>query len=400
MLALVKNQLVMGSLVDGQFSNQVTDQNGLTINIKRPPLFITKDGAALQAQDVVSGSVDVKVNQYKNVHVKYGDLETVQSVNDLLNSNVMASAASTLSHTLDLFLHDQLLKFNSWVGTAGETIKTPQQFNKVHTRLMNNSAPNANLNAVIGFEDAELIRGNLVGTDIGGINRSALERVRVPMLSEINVFGTQNIKTIVNGTRTNGTIDGAAQEVNYADVSETTNISQTLAVAGLGAAATVSKGEVFTIAGVNAVNVRNGQVLPYLQQFTVLQDAVADGTGDATLTISPAIIVLGSSDTNTAFATVDSSPANAAAVTFRGTASQPYQVRAAFNKQGIALVSARLQTPFSDTSEFVSDPETGIGIRYWRGSSITTGDHIHRWDMIYGAEVTDFRFGSRVDGAV
>jgi hypothetical protein len=37
----------MGRLVDGQFKDQVTDENGLTVNVKRPPRFIDKkDGTA------------------------------------------------------------------------------------------------------------------------------------------------------------------------------------------------------------------------------------------------------------------------------------------------------------------------------------------------------------------
>ena len=61
MLLLLKNQLVFGRLVDGQFKDQVTDENGLTINVKRPPRFVdSKDGtAALVPQDIVTGTAPV-----------------------------------------------------------------------------------------------------------------------------------------------------------------------------------------------------------------------------------------------------------------------------------------------------------------------------------------------------
>lgn len=39
MLLLAKNQLVTGRLVTGKFKNEVTDENGLSINVKRPPRF-------------------------------------------------------------------------------------------------------------------------------------------------------------------------------------------------------------------------------------------------------------------------------------------------------------------------------------------------------------------------
>ena len=50
MLYYVKNHLVMGRLVDTRFINQVTDQNGLKINVKRPPRFVATSGPALAAQ--------------------------------------------------------------------------------------------------------------------------------------------------------------------------------------------------------------------------------------------------------------------------------------------------------------------------------------------------------------
>ena len=151
--------------------------------------------------------------------------------------------------------------------------------------------------------------------------------------------------------------------------------------------------------------VRTGQArqaLPYLRQFVVTEDAVANGAGAATLQVWPHIVVPGTggaeADTNTAFATVSAAPADDALLTFFAPANTVVPTRAAWNKQAIQLVSARLETPMSDTSSFATDPETGISIRYWRGSDIATGRHIHRWDMIYGAKVVDPRLGARYSG--
>jgi hypothetical protein len=405
MLLLLKNQLVTGRLVNGSYTNQVTDENGLSQSVKRPPRFIAKSGASLQAQDIVTGSEVIAVDQYKNVHISVGDLEYVQSYNQLMRNQTMLSAASELAHDVDKFLNAKFKDFFSWVGTPGQVISSPAEYFPAHTRLMEQSAPNADLSGVLAFGDTEGIRASLVGGDIQGINRTALERTRVPLMSEIDSYATQNLSSVVTGSRTNGAIAGASQEVNYRDVKDNARMSQTLDVDGLGAAGTVSAGEVFTIAGVQAVNPRTREVVEpaRLQQFTVLEDATADGAGAATLTISPAIIVVGSSDgvstdANTAFGTVDAAPADNAVVTWLGSASTSYQQRAVFNRQAISLVSARLHTPFTGESSFATDEETGISIRYWRGSDISTGAHIHRWDMIYGGEVMDNFLGTRING--
>ena len=50
-------------------------------------------------------------------------------------------------------------------------------------------------------------------------------------------------------------------------------------------------------------------------------------------------------------------------------------------------------------ASYAIDPDTGISVRYWRGSDITTGNHIHRWDCMYGAAVLDQFLGTRVCGS-
>ena len=416
MLLLLKNQLVTGRLVDGQFKDQVTDENGLIINVKRPPRFIAKSGATLQAQDLVTGSVPVTVDQYTNVHISIGDLEYVQSYNALMQNETMKSAASTLAHKIDSFLQDKTLGFHSWVSgastggvnmltaNAAKSIASPVQAMGAHTRLMSQGCPNANLSATVQFVDGELIRGSLLGSFTPQINVTALERVKIPLISEIDWYATQQNPTLTTGTRT-GTAEavvGGATNVNYRDVK--TTMSQNLPVDNTtGATDTYKKGEVFTISGVYAWDWRRQQKLPYLQQFTLLADAAAVGNA-VTFSISPPIIVQGtndgvSTDANTAFATVDSIPADDATLTFIGAASTGYTVRSAWHKQAIALVSARLQMPFTGVASFAVDPDTGIAIRYWRGSDISTGAHVHRWDMIYGAQVMDPFLGTRVGGS-
>jgi len=433
MLMLAKNQLVTGKLVTGKFKNEVSDENGLTISVKRPPRFARNDASAmnasLAAQDIIAGSVPVAVDQYAKVHVSVGDIEYVQSYNELMKNETMKSAASTLAHQIDSHLQRQIAKFSSYAGGTGafatdpgNFIGSPAEFNKVHTMLMDRGAPNSDLCSTVLFNDGEEIRGSLIGGNIDGINKTALERSRIPLLSEIDVYATQQCPSITNGTRVAGAtsaIDGGTLSVNYRDVRST--MVQTIHLDGQTAAKTIVVGEKFTIAGVFAYDWRNQVALPYLQTFTVVGGAstasgtVANGSplgtaittdagGDIDLIISPPIIVPNTNDgtstaANTAFATCSAAAANDAVVTHLGAASNTRRFRAAWHKSAITLVSAKLQTPFTGESSFATDPDTGISIRYWRGSDISTGAHIHRWDCLYGAQNLDPLMGSEISGA-
>lgn len=428
MLLLLKNQLVMGKLVDGQFKDEVTNENGLTVNVKRPPRFLDKkDGTAnLAVQDLLVGTAPLTVDQYSKVHISVGDIEYVQSFNALMANETMKSAASTLAHSVDGYLTGQFYKFHSWVAGGlnseqdsvdatdpTQVIRSPNVIMAAHTRLMSQGVPNDSLSGVVTYTDGEKVRGSML-TDFLPDNATALRKARLPVISEVGWYSSQNVQTLTAGTRaqgdgstTGGAVNGANQNVNYRDVRGSAGVkgmTQNIAVDGLGANTTVKRGEVFTIQNVFAWDWRNQQPLEYLQQFTVLADAVASGGGAiAALSISPAIIVRGTSDGvstdgNSAFGTVDSIPADNAFIQFAGAASAKMRVKAAFQKRAISLVSTRLQMPFTGVASFAVDQDTGIAIRYWRGSDISTGAHIHRWDMMYGADVLDPFLGTRISG--
>lgn len=425
MLLLLKNQLVFGRLVDGQFKNDVTDENGLRISVKRPPRFVDKkDGTAnLATQDILTGSAVVAVDQYSKVHISIGDIEYVSSYNALMQNATMRSAASTLAHSIDKFISGQTKKFFSWarggtpgvnasiyanaMASPGLAVQSPGQAMVGHTRLMDQGVPNESLSGVVTFEDGQFIRGSLMSDFMpADINRPAMEKVRIPIISEIDWYATQQLPTITTGTRTQGDgsstgaqIDNGTLSVNYRAVKDT--MVQTIHIDGL-STGTVLLGEVFTIQNVFAWDWRAQQVLPYLQQFTVTADGV-NVAGDMDLIISPPLIVQGSSDgvstdANTAFATVNAAAVDGAYIQFAGAASTALRIRSAFHKRAISLVSARLHTPFTGVSSFATDPDTGISVRYWRGSDIATGQHVHRWDCIYGGEVMDPFLGTRIAG--
>ncbi len=102
---------------------------------------------------------------------------------------------------------------------------------------------------------------------------------------------------------------------------------------------TVKKGTVFTIGSVYAVNPQTKEVSTDLQQFVVTADVTADGSGYATLSISPAIYTTGS------LANVNSFPVDGAAITPVGAASTGYKQNLAFHKNSFRLATVPLIMP-------------------------------------------------------
>lgn len=129
---------------------------------------------------------------------------------------------------------------------------------------------------------------------------------------------------------------------------------------------TVKKGTVFTIDTVYAVNPQTKRQYDHLQQFVVTEDATADGSGYATLSISPAIYTTGANQNVSAF------PADGDAITPVGSASTSYVQNLAYHKDAFRLATAPLIMPKSSSVQFA-------GQYRYKGMNVAV---VYDWDQL------------------
>jgi hypothetical protein len=166
----------------------------------------------------------------------------------------------------------------------------------------------------------------------------------------------------------------------------------TLVVEGLTTTTgTVTKGTVFTIAGVNAVHPITKQDLGFLQQFSVQEDATADGSGYASLTVEPAMYTSASKGLQniTAF------PADGATITPIGAASTGYKQNLAFHKSAFRMVSVPLVTP-GGVDMAAQRTVDGMTIRVIRDYDILTDKLIMRLDFLGGMAAIRREWATRI----
>jgi hypothetical protein len=398
MLIHLKNNLVMGKLVTTEFKNEYK-KIGNTLYVKRPPEFVVREGAVAQVQDVVEGEVPIVMDRQRGVDLEFTSLEDTLTVDDLLKSAVMQAQAAQLAQTIDSDLMAMTLEFPSWVGTPGQDINSATDFFRGPERLDLMAIPQDKRCGVLSPLDYWALAGSFTNLPVQEqIAISALERARLPLVGNVQPYMTQSVVNLTTGTRAAtgaATIAGANQNVTYASIANN-DYKQTLNLANLTAGHTIKAGEVFTIGSgstaVNFVNPRTKQDTGQLAQFVVLADAVADGSGNVTVTIANPIIISG------AYQTVTRAPGNGAAVSFVGVASTAYRQNAVFHKSAIALVFAKLSDPFTGQASYATDPGTGVTVRYWRTSDGVNDTHLHRWDVLYGVKNVDRRLGTRLSG--
>lgn len=415
--ATFQNNLIAKDLVTWRkYDNEMNDRNGLTVVEQVGPRYtVTQTTSGVQdlstgTQDTVFGSEQFKVDQVFGSSMGWGDFVKIRDIGEARESEAITNAATNLAEKIDAYiLRTVALAANNSVGTPGNAIDSLDDFTAGYVRLKEEGVSDTDLRAVLTYGDQAALASNIVGLpaldDIAsGIYREGF----TGKVGGIPTMFTQQLPTLITGTRTNGAVNGANQGVNYKDVAVSSApgryLTQTIAADGFGANATIKDGEVFTIAGVNAYDNRLGASLGRLQQFRVVGDHTADATGAiASLRIFPALVVPGSGsggdvNVNTAHATVTAAPADNAVITWWTSASASVKPRVVLAKDAIQVNTADLIMPATGVGMRKALTKVPLSVRMWKNSNFATGAHDVRFDVVLSANVRDRRRLVRING--
>jgi hypothetical protein len=397
---ILDNELVAAGMVhrahEADFAKTVNGYKpGSTITIRKPTQFTVRDGAVASAQDVVEGTTSITINKQKGVDFKFTSTELTLNIGEL-SERVIRPAMIQVANQIDRDVLSLYKDVYNYVGTPGTSIASFAAMARAAERFDLSAVPQDGRASVLSPTDGWAIAGSQTALYMQAMAQKAYRTGSIGEIAGLSTNQSQNVQTHTFGPR-GGTplVNGAAQNVAYTAAKDTTTVpgSQSLITDGWTAAAAsrVKQGDVFTIANVFAVNPVTKAVLPYLQQFTVLADGSSDGSGNLTLSIAPAIITSG------AFQTVDSVPADNAALTFVGTASAGVASNLAFKKEAFALCVVPLEMPNGAVNP-ARESYKGISVRvipYYDGVN-----DISNWrlDVLYGVKTLDPRLACRLGG--
>lgn len=380
-LAQLENNLVMGNSVHREYKKEFV-KVGTSVSIRKPVKFYTADGAVRINQDVEEANTSIAIDQRKHVSWKFSTQDLTLTIEDY-SERYIKPAAITLAQTIDAKGYDLYKKVWNQVGTPGTVPGTYAEVSPVAQRLDEMAVPSEHRYLALNPAAHYKIAGDQVGLQNPAMIKTAYEQAQIGRIAAMDAFSAQNVRSHTVGTKA-GTplVNGSTQNVTYA-VSKDTN-TQTIVTDGWSASSAVLReGDVFIIAGVNAVNPVPGEgttgktVLSYPQQFVVAADVSSDGAGNASIVISPAIITSGP------YQTVDAAPADNAAITVLGSASTAYPQNLGFHKNAFALVTCPLEMP--DGAPWKSrESHNGLSIRVVKDYDIATDDEIIRMDVLYG----------------
>lgn len=435
-MTVFEDNLVTGQAVSwNEHSGELDDRNKLQVVEQIGPKYkITRtqngvkdltpgtDGSAF-------GSEIFTIDGTFNANMGWGDFIKIRDIGTARESKALLGAATSLAEQIDAYiLGIATLASDEWTyGDLTAISTTPPADTNLGSVVSNYADVAAGYTRLkeegVGDNDLRLILSHY---DRAGLGDQVIQKASLSeMASDVYRKGfkqevagldaefTNSLPVITTGTRSKagGTVAGAAQNVDYvtAAISSANGrfLTQDLAVAGLGANATVKAGEVLYLAGVQAYDPRKqAAVSPArLQSFTVVADVTANGAGAATLRIFPAMVVPGAGagdniNINSAHATVTAAPANGATVTFVGAASTAYAPRLIIQKEAISVDTMQLVMPATGIALRKKLSRIPLSVRMWQWSDFNTGAHSVRFDVALNANIRERRRMVRINGGV
>lgn len=396
-LMQLENNLVMGSNVHREYKREFV-KVGATVNIRKPVKFEVYDGATRVHQDVQEANTNISVDQRKHVSWGFGTQDLTLSIEEY-SERYIKPATIALANKVDRDLCSLYDDVFNWVGTPGQNINSFADFALAPQRLDEMAVPTPRM-SVMSPTDYWAMTGNLTGLQIERPAEVAYRRGLLGNVAGFTISMDQNIRSHTTGTFTTGSTpltNGAAQTVAYSAATQAT-WSQSLVTDGWANSTLVlTAGDVFTIAGAFAVNPVPGDnadgkdAQSFLQQFVALSDVTSDGSGNATITMSPPMITSGP------YQTVSANPGDGAAIVPLGTEATAYLQNLAFHKNAFALVTVPLEMPDGATFK-ARESKNGLSIRVIKDYDINNDEDVIRLDILYGRKTIFPDLATRVSG--
>ncbi len=387
----LKDNMVFCDTIDHADASDFDGKNGYkagdTIYTSIPARYVpqTTFDITSSIQDSVEEKAALALDTISTVGMEADTTEfaTEVELKSYIKRFVVPAAESIAQDVEQRFLEKATDATYNSVGTAGSNTFTVSDVLDGRTKLNQALAPRADrsflLNSASGAQAVDARKGLFQSSsEIEGQYKDGM----MGMADGFKWYENELINTHTLGNDVTGVA------VDDASVSEG---ASTLHVDGITTGSgTVTKGSVFTIAGVNKVHPITKEDTGVLQQFVVTADVTASGVSDADLAISPSLYAGSNGLQN-----ITALPADDAALTFVGSASTAYAQPLQYHKNAFKMVSVPLIMPTN--AEFAAQETVdGITVAVVRDWDILERRMVTRLDFLGGLSAVRPEWACRV----
>lgn len=373
--------MVMGKLVHRQYKKEFA-KVGTAITIRKPNKFRATKAQARSNTNLSEPSTTLTVSTQAHVTWAFSSVELTMTIEEY-SKRYIRPAANALANQIDVDVLALYKDVYNQVGTSGTTPASFSVLGDAQVKLDNEAAPTEDRKCVVNPAARWSLANALKGTFSEVKAHEMLTKGYLGTIADLAIHGDQNVQAHTTGIFT----------TSATPVVKTTSSSGDTSIATEGwnaSTSTVTDGDVFTVATVNAVNPVSGDDLGVLRQFVCTAAGTADASGDLTISVSPTITSSG------AYQTVSALPAAADALTFVGTESTAYPENMVFHPNAFALVTVPMAMPSGvwGARETFND----ISLRVVKQYDIDADEEIIRLDVLYGTATLYAELACRLRG--
>jgi hypothetical protein len=335
---------------------------GTALKIRLPNQYVVTSGATLTTQDTVESSIQLNVTTQKHVGMNFSSAELTLSMDDF-SQRIIEPAMAVLAASVEA----DALSMRADVYQQSNNTAAAITFANVlggRRKLNDALAPPDNRTALMSSNDGASLVDALKGLfqDSGQLSKQYKEGYMG------RAAGFDFMESTHLSTQTRG--DAASYVVN----TSTGITSGTATITTTGGTGTINVGEVFTVAGVNAVHPETKADTGVLQQFIVTATQTATGAWP----VSPTPVTSGATQN-----VVINSAGASKAVTIVGTASTNYGQSMVYQKDAFTFATADLVMP-QGLDWGAREVYDGISLRIVRDYDINNDQLPCRVDILYG----------------
>lgn len=343
----------------------------------------------MQPEDIREQMVPITVNRLWGQDLLISDQDLTLTI-DRFGERYIEPASEIVANLIDGEGCDQYVNVFNFTGTPGVVPSTLNTYAQANVVLANSAVPpGPGMRTLIitpSMEASALGFQNNIFNPAKTVSEQYMTgKMGVAIGFKWNM--DQNI-----GRQTVGTVTGSVPTMTTTANQQGSSINTTgwtISVTGL-----LNVGDIVTITGVNAVNPISFRDTGKLRTFVVTAPVNSDGSGNATISISPDINAIA----NSPFQTVVLLPAASATIQVysqaTGTAMNNISgvstsQALAYHRDAFTFVCVNLELPGGlDWSERVVHPKLGMSMRLCRGFDIKENRRYTRLDVLGGWKTT------------
>lgn len=350
---------------EGMFSSSPY-KSGDTINVRLDNFFVGSRGDTVAAENIVEESTPVTIQPLYSVPITYTPTDLQRKIEDF-SDEVIRPAVRRLAAMINRDIAQAALtQVSTWVGDAATNLNTFESLDQVNP-IMDNLAMSPEYNRYVALNPTQVQKlrsaSSLQNSFVSPLNKEITMDASLGRLADFDIFKDQSISSHTAGS------PGAGVTVKTAVSTGNTIALQNMTVT----TGTFKAGDVISIAGVQEFNpiTRTGTGRDI--QFTIQNDVTADGSGDAAITVEPAMKFSGPRQNMTS---ASDDIAVGAAVTTVGS----HMPNIAYTERGLIACLPPLEVMDSPESHVAVDKDTGISIRISKTAEVLNNKNVMRLD--------------------